>query len=195
MPSGARVLTVNAAEVEIGGRRFGPWSLQIAGPERISLAGPNGTGKTTFLKLAVGALTPSRGTAERAEGRVVMLDQHVALLDRDRSVLDNIRRQNPALSAEEAHAICARFAFRNRDALRIVGTLSGGELMRAGLAAAFAGTSPPWLLILDEPTNHLDIDSIESLEQALRDYDGALLIVSHDAAFLERVGIDRELTI
>lgn len=193
MPSGARVLTVDAAEVAIGERSFGPWSLRIVGPERVSLAGPNGAGKTTFLKLAVGAIAPLRGSVERPEGRVVMLDQHVALLDRDRSVLENVQRLNPALSAEEAHAICARFAFRNRDGLRIVGRLSGGERMRAGLAAAFAGTSPPWLLILDEPTNHLDLDSIELLEHALRDYDGALLIVSHDAAFLERVGIEREL--
>ncbi len=193
--SGARVLTVDAAEVEIGGRMFGPWSLRIAGPERISLAGPNGAGKTTFLKLATGSLAPSRGKVERAEGRVAMLDQHVATLDWKSNVLDNIRRLFPGRSAGEAHAICARFAFRNRDALRIVEMLSGGERMRAGLAATFAGPTPPWLLILDEPTNHLDLDSIELLEQALRDYDGALLVVSHDAAFLERIGIDRELAI
>jgi len=174
---------------------LGPWSLRITGPERISLAGPNGAGKTTLLKLAVGALAPSRGTVERAEGRIAMLDQHVSLLDWNSSVLDNIRRSNPDRGSEEAHAICARFAFRNRDALRIVGTLSGGERMRAGLAATFAGAAPPWLLILDEPTNHLDLDSIELLEQALRDYDGALLVVSHDAAFLERIGIEREVAI
>ena len=195
MPSGARLLALDAAQVQVGARTLGPWTLRIDGPERVSLVGPNGAGKTTLLKLATGLLEPSRGTAKRAQGRVAMLDQHVALLDRQSSILDNIRRLNPDCSAHGAHAICARFAFRNRDALQVVETLSGGERMRAGLAATFAGAITPWLLILDEPTNHLDLDSVELLEQGLRDYDGALLVVSHDAAFLERIGIERELAI
>lgn len=195
IPSGAQVLKVDAAEVEIGSRTLGSWSLRITGPERISISGQNGAGKTTLLKLATGLLPPLRGTVERAEGRVAMLDQHVSSLDWNSSVLDNIRRLSPQLSIEAAHAICARFAFRNRDALRTVNTLSGGERMRAGVAATFAGAAPPWLLILDEPTNHLDVDSIELLEQALRDYDGALLVVSHDTAFLDRIGIQRQMEI
>ncbi len=195
IPSGARLLNIDAAEAEIAGRSLGPWSLKITGPERVSISGANGAGKTTLLKLATGVLAPSRGFVEHAEGRVAMLDQHVSLLDRNSSVLDNVRRICPDRSLEEAHAICARFAFRNRDALRLVETLSGGERMRAGLAATCAEPSAPWLLILDEPTNHLDLDSIEVLEQALRAYDGALLVVSHDAAFLKRIGIQRELAI
>ena len=97
---------------------------------------------------------------------------------------------NPELS-EGMPMPSARFAFRNRDARQIVGTLSGGERLRAGLAATLAGSTPPWLIILDEPTNHLDIESIELLEEALRAFDGALLVVSHDPSFLERVGFDR----
>jgi ATPase subunit of ABC transporter with duplicated ATPase domains len=120
-----------------------------------------------------------------------MLDQHVTLLDAGQSILANVRRLNPALDAQAAHAACARFAFRNVDALQAVGTLSGGERLRAGLACVLAGDRPPWLLLLDEPTNHLDIDSIEILEQALRDFDGALLVVSHDPAFLAAIGIFR----
>lgn len=120
-----------------------------------------------------------------------MLDQHVGLLDPEGGILDNIRRLHPDASDEEAYALCARFAFRNRDAQRIVGTLSGGERLRAGLAAALAGSAPPWLIILDEPTNHLDIESVEVLESALRSFDGALLVVSHDPSFVERVGVDR----
>jgi ATPase subunit of ABC transporter with duplicated ATPase domains len=80
--------------------------------------------------------------------------------------------------------------FRADAALQIVGSLSGGQLLRAGLACVFGGTTPPSLLILDEPTNHLDIASIEA---GLRAYDGALLVVSHDETFLQAIGITRRL--
>ena len=67
--------------------------------------------------------------------------------------------------------------------------------MRAGLACTLAGSRPPWLLILDEPTNHLDIESVELLEEALREFDGALMLVSHDPAFVEAVGVDQEFSV
>jgi ATPase subunit of ABC transporter with duplicated ATPase domains len=85
----------------------------------------------------------------------------------------------------------ARFAFRGEAALRLASALSGGELLRAGLAATLGGTEPPQLLILDEPTNHLDIASIETVETALNVFDGALVVVSHDQAFLDAIGIER----
>jgi ATPase subunit of ABC transporter with duplicated ATPase domains len=71
----------------------------------------------------------------------------------------------------------------------------GGERLRAGLACTLAGARPPWLLILDEPTNHLDIESVELLEDALREFDGALMVVSHDPAFVDAVGIPREFNV
>ena len=108
-------------------------------------------------------------------------------------ILDNLRRLNPELTANEAHAALARFAFRNRAALQVAGTLSGGERLRAGMACVFARPQPPFLLLLDEPTNHLDLASIEELEHALRGFDGALIAISHDQAFLQAIGIEREI--
>ena len=111
------------------------------------------------------------------------------------SILDNLRRLNPELSANAAHAALARFAFRNRAALQIAATLSGGERLRAGLACVFARPQPPFLLLLDEPTNHLDLASIEQLENALQGFDGALIAVSHDEPFLRAIGIGREIVL
>jgi ATPase subunit of ABC transporter with duplicated ATPase domains len=79
--------------------------------------------------------------------------------------------------------------------LQAVSTLSGGERLRAGLACVLGGAAPPQLLFLDEPTNHLDIASLEAVEAGLLAYDGALLVVSHDAAFLERSGITRRIEV
>ncbi|WP_213268447.1 ATP-binding cassette domain-containing protein [Hyphomonas sp.] len=92
-------------------------------------------------------------------------------------------------------AALARFRFRAGAARQTVSTLSGGERLRAGLACVLGGRSPPQLLILDEPTNHLDVASLETVEAGLNAYDGALLIVSHDEAFLARIGITRRISL
>ena len=96
-----------------------------------------------------------------------MLDQRVSLLDPATSIRDNFRRINPEADENACRAALARFMFRADAALQIVSTLSGGQLLRAGLACVLGGATPPPLLILDEPTNHLDIDSIEAVEAGL----------------------------
>jgi ATPase subunit of ABC transporter with duplicated ATPase domains len=176
-------------------RLFGPLSFEIRGPERIAIRGANGSGKTTLLRLIAGELAPVAGDIHCETDRIAVLDQHVGRLDPAMSILDNMRRENPDLTDNAAHAALARFAFRNRAALQIAGTLSGGERLRAGMACVFARPEPPWLLILDEPTNHLDLASIEEVEQALQAFDGALLVVSHDQAFLRNIGIGREIAL
>ena len=194
LPADRILLALENVVLERDGRRIiGPISLTVQGPRRFALAGPNGAGKTSLLQIAAGAAEPSSGSIWRREGAIAMLDQHAALLDPDADLLTNLRRHHPGLNPNQAHAVLARHAFRNRDALRRAGTLSGGERLRAGLAIAMAGSPPPQLLILDEPTNHLDVDSIETLEAALQDYDGALLVVSHDAAFLDAIGIEEAI--
>jgi ATPase subunit of ABC transporter with duplicated ATPase domains len=106
-----------------------------------------------------------------------------------------MRSRHPVMIARAAHEVLARFAFRNRDALRPAATLSGGERLRAGLALVTGGPETAQLLILDEPTNHLDIDAVEMLEAALARWDGALLLVSHDRRFCDAVGFDREIAL
>ncbi len=167
-------------------------SFTITGPERIAVAGPNGSGKTTLLNLVTGQLQPFEGRAQ-AFTDFAMLDQRVSLLDAGVTIRDNFRRLNPEANENACRAALARFMFRADAALQIAGSLSGGQLLRAGLACVLGGIAPPPLLILDEPTNHLDIDSIEAVEAGLRAYDGALLVVSHDEAFLQAIGITRRL--
>ena len=194
LSSSRELLRIDDAVIARGDRRIGPVDLTVRGPERIALTGPNGTGKTSVLLLAAGALEPIDGTVTRSD-RIALLDQHVGLLDRDATILANLLALNPELGENEAYAALARFAFRNQAALRVVDTLSGGERLRAGLACVLSAARLPQLLLLDEPTNHLDLDSIEMLEAALRGYDGAVLVVSHDPTFLEAIGIEREIAL
>ena len=196
LPRGRGLVSCKDVVMAHGERRlFGPLSFEIRGPERIAIRGANGSGKTTLLRLIAGELAPVAGDIHCETDRIAVLDQHVGRLDPAMSILDNMRRENPDLTDNAAHAALARFAFRNRAALQIAGTLSGGERLRAGMACVFARPEPPWLLILDEPTNHLDLDSIEELEGALQAFDGALLVVSHDQAFLRNIGIGREIAL
>ncbi|MBN9085270.1 MAG: ABC-F family ATP-binding cassette domain-containing protein [Reyranella sp.] len=166
-------------------------SFDIVGPERVAVAGPNGSGKTTLLALIAGRLQPASGSV-RVMTRFALLDQQVSLLDPAVSIRDNFRQINPRADENACRAALARFMFRAGAALQIVATLSGGQMLRAGLACVL-GDDPPPLLILDEPTNHLDIESIAAVEAGLQAYDGALIVVSHDEAFLEAIGIMRRI--
>jgi ATPase subunit of ABC transporter with duplicated ATPase domains len=194
LPARKTILRIDRAYAGYGPGRpvINDVSLTITGPERIAVTGPNGSGKTTLLALATGQVQPSRGSVQ-APADFAMLDQRVSLLDPSTSIRDNFRRLNPEAGENACRAALARFMFRADAALQVVSSLSGGQLLRAGLACALGGPRPPPLLVLDEPTNHLDIESIEAVEAGLRAYDGALLVASHDEAFLQAVGISRRL--
>lgn len=167
-------------------------SLSITGPERVAIVGRNGTGKTTLLKLISGELRPWRGVVH-VTSRLAVFDQQLSLLRPSDSVLANYQRINPDSDLNACRAALARFLFRGDTVLQIVGQLSGGQILRAGLACVLAGPQPPFLLVLDEPTNHLDLDSIRAIEAGLIAYDGALVVVSHDEQFLEAIGVSSRI--
>lgn len=169
---------------------IGNLSLTVTGPERIAITGPNGSGKSTLLAVIAGTLAPRSG-AVRVGVPFALFDQRVGLLDPARSIAANFLARNPGTTNNQCRAALARFGFRADAADRVAGTLSGGQLLRAGLACVLGAPQPPQLLLLDEPGNHLDIDSLAAVESGLAAYDGALLVVSHDGAFLKAVGVDR----
>ncbi|SFZ81499.1 ATPase components of ABC transporters with duplicated ATPase domains [Devosia enhydra] len=170
------------------------FSLTVTGPERIAITGVNGSGKSTLLALLTGALAPMAGLVRRAVP-FAHLDQQVSLLDRALPLLDNYRRLNPDDDETAARTALARLRFRADRALVRVGTMSGGEMLRAGLACTIGAGRPPQVLLLDEPTNHLDLEAIAAVEAGLNAYDGALIVVSHDRDFLAAIGITREITL
>ncbi|EKE01632.1 MAG: hypothetical protein ACD_21C00087G0004 [uncultured bacterium] len=167
------------------------FNLTIIGPERIAIVGDNGSGKTTLVKLIMGELVPVSGNITQGVENIRYLDQQASLLDPQLSVLNNFKVFNPQMKETEARFCLASFLFRDRDALKLVTDLSGGEKTRALLACVLMASQPPQLLILDEPTNHLDLPSISAIENALNCYQGALIVISHDEVFTNNIGITK----
>ena len=191
------------------------WVLQ--GPERVALVGRNGAGKTTLLERLVdnsSSTADSEGStpvppesdedsrswsprlhAEALTDRIGYLPQRIDGLDAGRSVFENITDAAPQVPEKELRNRLARFLIRGATADRPVSALSGGERFRVALAKLLLSDPSPHLVVLDEPTNNLDIDAVDQLVEALRAYRGAVLVVSHDEAFLARLDLDLTLEI
>lgn len=196
VPPSRLLFSGQGLQVVRGGRAlFGAHGvdLQIRGPERIALGGINGAGKTTLLQLIAGDLSPHAGSVQRGPGRIAMLSQRLDALDPHESVARNFARCTPELPDAERGHLLARWLFRADDVHLPVSALSGGERLRASLACVLHATPAPQLLVLDEPTNNLDLDAVRELESALPAYRGALVVVSHDDAFLDRLAPTRRL--
>ncbi len=175
-------------------------NFSISGNERWSISGINGSGKTVLLKLITSELKPSKGKINLYSSNIAFLDQNVDILERELTVYENIKKYLDKNSVtkipeHELRIKLARFLFRGEDAFKKAKYLSGGEKMRAGIACILASGNSPELLILDEPSNNLDLKSLEELTSALNQYNGALLIVSHDKQFLDDLKIEKELII
>ncbi len=159
------------------------WQLRLG--DRAAIVGENGSGKTTLLRLLVGELAPTAGNLVRSPSLSVgFFSQERDDLRPDRTLLEEML-QIEGLSLSEAWLILARLGFRGAEAERRIGELSIGQRARVSLAKLLV--TPHNLLVLDEPTNHLDIRTRETLEQALCDYPGAVVLVSHDRYFLDQV--------
>ncbi len=162
--------------------------LLIERGDRIAILGPNGAGKSTLLHMMVGLETPDDGSIKIGEHNVIpgYFEQNQAeALDLNKTVVQTIHDEVPVWTNEEVRTLLGRFLFSGDTVFKKVEALSGGEKARLALAKMLL--RPVNLLILDEPTNHLDIPAKEMLEEALQNYEGSAIIVSHDRFFLEQV--------
>ena len=186
-----KLLVARGVTKSLGGRRLiSGLDLTITPGTRVGLMGPNGSGKTTLLNLLAGTLAPDAGDIDRAEGlRLVRFDQHRIGLDPDQSLRRALAPDGDAVSFQGRSVHVAswakRFLFRPEQLEVAVGRLSGGEQARILIARLMR--EPADLLILDEPTNDLDIPTLEVLEDSLAEFEGGLVLVTHDRLMLDRV--------
>jgi ATP-binding cassette subfamily F protein uup len=198
-PSGARVIEARGVSLALGGVPIvRGLDLRVMRGDRIAIVGPNGAGKTTLLRLLLGEIAPDAGTVRLGTGiEVAMLDQTRAQLDGDATLWENLTGDPRLGVSGRADQVTVRgvprhvvgylkdFLFDEAQARAPVRSLSGGEKARLLLARIMARASN--LLVLDEPTNDLDVETLDLLQDVLGDYDGTVLLVSHDRDFIDRV--------
>ena len=170
--------------------------LHIVYGDRIAISGSNGAGKSSLIKAILGMGHETNPTSLDSgevlvsqDMKVVYLDQNYDLLDREKTVLENMQAANSSLDYQDLRQQLGNFLFLNDEVNKSVSVLSGGELAR--LALAIVGISEIDLLVLDEPSNNLDIETVERIVEALDEYQGALLVISHDLEFLSSINITK----
>jgi ATP-binding cassette subfamily F protein uup len=189
--SGVKVITAEDISAAFEGVPvFHPFSCEILRGDRVGILGPNGCGKTTFIRILLGKLQPDSGTVRQgANLRIAYFDQNREQLDESMTIVENVGEGNEfvEVGGQRKHVIShlKDFLFTSEEAHAPIHNLSGGERNRLLLAKLF--TRPFNVLIMDEPTNDLDIETLELLEEQLDKYQGTLLLVSHDRAFLDNV--------
>lgn len=185
--SGTDVLAAESLAVNYGDHRvFSNIDINVFKGEKVGIIGPNGIGKSTLLKVIAGKIESYEGNVTIGHNvNIGYYDQEQTNLDSESTVIDEIWDYNPDLNYYDIRSMLARFLFNGDDMYKIVGDLSGGEKSRLSLLKLMTSNSN--FLLMDEPTNHLDIDSKEILEDALVNYEGTVLVVSHDRYFLNKV--------
>ncbi|MCW2572722.1 MAG: transporter related, partial [Frankiales bacterium] len=185
--SGDVVATLQHAVVRRGDFVLGPIDLQVAYGDRIAIVGPNGSGKTTLLEALLGRIPLKSGRQSLGSGvRLGEVDQARTAFRGNASVVEVVEKVT-SWPAAEVRTLLAKYGLKAEHTTRPAASLSPGERTRASLALLQAvGVN---CLVLDEPTNHLDLPAIEQLEAALEEYDGTLLLVTHDRRLLDAVHI------
>lgn len=185
--SGMDVLKVEDLRMSFDGEEiFKNISFDIYRNERAAIIGDNGVGKTTLFKIVLGELFQDGGKAKMGESvNVGYFDQEQKSLNIENTIFDEIRETFPMLTNFEIRSYLAKFMFYDTDVFREISELSGGERARISLLKLMISDCN--FILMDEPTNHLDIDSKEILEDAILDFEGTLLIISHDRYFLNKI--------
>ena len=170
--------------------------LQIASGERIVIRGLNGSGKSTLIKIILGELEPSTGGVYRAGNNHVYIDQDYSLINNTYSVYEQAFQYNKtSLQEHEIKIRLNRFLFTKEDWDKPCSALSGGERMRLILCCLTIGNQAPDIIVLDEPTNNLDIQNIQILTAAINEYEGTLIVVSHDEQFITEVNVGETIKV
>ncbi|MGX9829430.1 ABC-F family ATP-binding cassette domain-containing protein [Enterobacter roggenkampii] len=169
-----------------------PLNWRMDGPMRVALKGPNGCGKSTLLKTLLGEMAPRSGSC-KVSVSCAYLDQHLSRLDLSQSVMTHLNLSHTPLEEGVLRTRLAQLQLGADKVMLPLAALSGGERLKAALACVLWRAEATQLLLLDEPTNHLDLASVQAIEAALAGFPGALLVVSHDEAFLSGLTLTHEL--
>lgn len=173
-----------------------PLTFQVRSGDRIQIEGENGSGKTTLLKIITRKLEPLDGNFIRSEFSYLYLDQDYTMIDPALTVYEQVQQfNNSGLQEHEIKALLIYSQFDSEAFDRKCAGLSGGEKMKLSLCCLSVSNSATDVLILDEPTNNLDVQSLEILTSAIRDFEGTLIVISHDEYFIREIGISQRITI
>lgn len=192
--SSAIVANLNEVQLPFISTDIPPFSSIIESGERIAIVGSNGIGKSLLLKAIAGLIPVIAGTVE-THVKTVYLDQHLSTLDLEQSVLAQISKGRTKEEISQLRMQLSQLGLPAEDIEKPSRLLSGGERLKAALALILYGKTPVEFLLLDEPNNHLDLESMEALELLLQQYQGTLIVVSHDMAFLEAISMDAYITL